>query len=80
MNEEEKKLSLERIQERIHEVASDKDHLSFEEFTMLAKEFFGEFPDNIDLDSIEDLTCSEEAEDTAPISESETTNADDLPF
>lgn len=47
MKEEEKKQLLERIDKRVHEVAGEKGHLTFEEFIKLTKEFFGEYsPDN----------------------------------
>ena len=79
MREEKKKL-LEEIDRRVHEVAGEKGHLTFEEFGGLAKEFFGEFPHNKNWKFDEDQYPVEDSEDTASSSENETSDADDLPF
>lgn len=44
------KLTKEEIEKRIHEVAGERGYLTFEEFAGLAKEFFGEFPNNIEAE------------------------------
>ena len=49
------KLKKEEIEKRVHEVAGEKGHLTFDEFMGLAKEFFGEFPNNIDAAIPDDL-------------------------
>jgi hypothetical protein len=49
------KLTKEEIEKRVHEVAGEKGHLTFDEFMGLAKEFFGEFPNNIDAAIPDDL-------------------------
>ena len=49
------KLKKEEIEKRVHEVAGEKGHLTFDEFMGLAKELFGEFPNNIDAAIPDDL-------------------------
>ena len=49
------KLTKEEIEKRVHEVAGERGYLTFEEFAGLAKEFFGEFPNNIDAAIPDDL-------------------------
>lgn len=79
MTEEKKKL-LEKIDRRVNDAAGEKGHLTFDEFAGLAKEFFGEFPQNKDWEFVEDQSSIENSEDIPPISEIETSDADDLPF
>ena len=54
------KLTIEEIEKRVHEVASGKGHLTFDEFMGLAKEFFGEFPNNIEAEFPDDLDNGED--------------------
>ena len=44
------KLTKEEIEKRVHEVAGERGYLTFEEFARLTKEFFGEFPNNIETE------------------------------
>ena len=80
MTEEEKKQFLERIEKRTKEVADENGNVSFENFLKLTKEFFGQYsPDG--GKSIDDfLARCMDADFNTPEPESETTNADDLPF
>ena len=54
------KLKKEEIEKRVHEVAGKKGHLTFDEFMGLAKEFFGEFPNNIEAEFPDDLDNGED--------------------
>ena len=74
------KLTEAEIEKRVHEVAGEKGHLTFEEFIKLSKEFFGEYsPDN--GKSFDDcLAHSKDADFYASEPELETTDADELPF
>lgn len=74
------KLTGAEIEKRVHEVAGEKGHLTFEEFIKLSKEFFGEYsPDN--GKSFDDcLARCEDADFNVSASEQATTDADELPF
>ena len=80
MTEEEKKQFLERIEKRTKEVADENGNISFENFLRLTKEFFGEYsPDGGKTIDAYLARCTD-ADFNTPEPESETTNADDLPF
>jgi hypothetical protein len=80
MTEEEKKQLLERIEKRANEVADENGNLSFENFLRITKEFFGQYSPNGGKTIDEFLAHCTEANVDAPEPESETTNAEDLPF
>ncbi len=80
MKEEKKKQLLERIEKRVHEVAGEKGHLTFEEFIKLSKEFFGEYSPDNGKSFDECLARCKDADFYALESEPESSNADDLPF
>ena len=74
------KLTEAEIEKRVHEVAGEKGHLTFEEFIKLSKEFFGEYSPDNGKSFDECLARCKDADFNVPESESETINADDLPF
>ena len=74
------KLTDAEIEKRVHEVAGEKGHLTFEEFIKLSKEFFGEYSPDNGKSFDECLARCKDADFNAPEPESETINADDLPF
>ena len=80
MKEEEKKQLFERIEKRTKEVADENGNISFENFLRLTKEFFGQYSPNGGKTIDEYLARCKEADLNAPEPESETTNAEDLPF
>ncbi len=80
MKEEEKKQLFERIEKRTKEVADENGNLSFENFLRLTKEFFGQYSPNGGKTIDEYLARCKDVNLNDPEPESETSNADDLPF
>ena len=74
------KLTEAEIEKRVHEVAGEKGHLTFEEFIKLSKEFFGEYSPNNWKSFDECLARCKDEDFYASESKPETSNADDLPF
>ena len=80
MTEEEKKQLFERIEKRTNEVADENGNLSFEDFLKLTKEFFGQYSPNGGKSFDEYLERCSAPDSSAPEPETESINADDLPF
>ena len=80
MKEEEKKQLFERIEKRTKEVADENGNISFENFLKLTKEFFGQYSIDGGKSFDEYLAACKDVNLNDSESESETSNADDLPF